>query len=162
MITDKGTLDAIGLSADHVLNRPRYRRAVWDLLAPGGLLVITSCNSTKDELITEFCGASAETSKPESSPAKCEEAARQVPTSQATGPGVASRERAEGGETPSIQGSGHGLGSGGGNSGVEEPVGGGQMAMLWEYVDHVRTYPVFRFGGVEGTRVATVAFRRVG
>jgi hypothetical protein len=29
-----------------------------------------------------------------------------------------------------------------------------------ELVDWVRTYPTFRFGGVEGTRVCTVAFRK--
>ena len=27
-----------------------------------------------------------------------------------------------------------------------------------EYIDHVRTYHTFRFGGVEGSRVSTVAF----
>lgn len=31
---------------------------------------------------------------------------------------------------------------------------------LFEYFDHVRTYPTFRFGGVVGSRVCTVAFRR--
>ena len=30
----------------------------------------------------------------------------------------------------------------------------------FQVVDWVRTYPTFRFGGVEGTRVCTVAFRR--
>lgn len=29
-----------------------------------------------------------------------------------------------------------------------------------QYVDHVRTYPTFRFGGVEGSRVCTAAFIR--
>lgn len=27
-----------------------------------------------------------------------------------------------------------------------------------EYIDHIRTYPTFRFGGIEGSRVSTVAF----
>lgn len=27
-----------------------------------------------------------------------------------------------------------------------------------EYIDHVRTYPTFRFGGSEGSQVCTVAF----
>ena len=31
---------------------------------------------------------------------------------------------------------------------------------IFDYVDHVRTYPKFKFGGVEGTRVCTVAFRK--
>ena len=30
----------------------------------------------------------------------------------------------------------------------------------FQEIDRVRTYPVFRFGGHSGTRVATVAFRR--
>ena len=30
----------------------------------------------------------------------------------------------------------------------------------FELVDWVRTYPTFRFGGVEGTRVCTAAFRK--
>ena len=31
---------------------------------------------------------------------------------------------------------------------------------IFHYIDHVRTYPTFRFGGVDGTRVSTVAFLR--
>ena len=34
-------------------------------------------------------------------------------------------------------------------------------AAVFAEVDRVRTYPVFRFGGHEGTRVATLAFRRL-
>ena len=30
----------------------------------------------------------------------------------------------------------------------------------FQYLDHVRTYPAFMFGGSEGSRVATVAFLR--
>lgn len=30
----------------------------------------------------------------------------------------------------------------------------------FEYVDHIRTYPKFKFGGVEGSKVCTVAFQR--
>ncbi|KAK9798965.1 hypothetical protein WJX73_001319 [Symbiochloris irregularis] len=30
----------------------------------------------------------------------------------------------------------------------------------FEYVDYVRTYPVFQFGGQEGSRVCTVAFKK--
>lgn len=37
------------------------------------------------------------------------------------------------------------------------------MLPPFRYLDHVKSYPTFRFGGVEGTRVATVAFvRRIG
>lgn len=34
----------------------------------------------------------------------------------------------------------------------------GSTEPMLEYIDHVRTYPTFRFGGVEGSRVSTVAF----
>jgi hypothetical protein len=91
LVVDKGTLDAIGLSAGGAAARASYAATCCRVLRPGGLLVITSCNSTADELAAEFGG------RPESS---------------------------------------------------------------FQEVDRVRTYPVFRFGGVEGTRVATVAFRR--
>lgn len=37
--------------------------------------------------------------------------------------------------------------------------GVGQDA-VFEYIDHVRTYPTFMFGGSVGSRVATVAFLR--
>ncbi|EIE20666.1 S-adenosyl-L-methionine-dependent methyltransferase [Coccomyxa subellipsoidea C-169] len=94
VVTDKGTFDAVGLSQDAAANRKLYITAVSSLLKSGGLLVITSCNTTREELTAEFCGSRA---------------------------------------------------------------GGG----IFEYVDHVRTYPMFRFGGVEGSRVCTVAFRRI-
>ena len=32
---------------------------------------------------------------------------------------------------------------------------------MFQYIDHVRTYPKFKFAGVEGTKVCTVAFRRL-
>lgn len=31
---------------------------------------------------------------------------------------------------------------------------------IFSYVDHIRTYPTFMFGGSVGSRVATVAFVR--
>lgn len=34
------------------------------------------------------------------------------------------------------------------------------LQTCFEYVDHVRTYPTFKFGGVEGTHHCTVAFSR--
>jgi hypothetical protein len=30
--------------------------------------------------------------------------------------------------------------------------------LTFKYIDHIRTYPTFRFGGVEGSQVSTVAF----
>uniref|UniRef100_A0A7N0TTM9 Protein-lysine N-methyltransferase n=1 Tax=Kalanchoe fedtschenkoi TaxID=63787 RepID=A0A7N0TTM9_KALFE len=56
LVVDKGTLDAIGLHPDGPLKRIMYWNAVAKLVAPGGILVITSCNSTKDELIQEVEG----------------------------------------------------------------------------------------------------------
>ncbi|KAK7394187.1 hypothetical protein VNO78_14708 [Psophocarpus tetragonolobus] len=53
LVMDKGTLDAIGLHPDGPVKRRIYWDAVSRLLAPGGILVITSCNSTKDELVQE-------------------------------------------------------------------------------------------------------------
>ena len=58
LLTDKGTLDAIGLMADARKTRAQYKRSVVALLKVGGLLVITSCNLSKDELIAELtCGS---------------------------------------------------------------------------------------------------------
>ncbi|KAG2403794.1 hypothetical protein LR48_Vigan549s009300 [Vigna angularis] len=53
LVMDKGTLDAIGLHPDGPVKRMMYWDSVSKLVAPGGILVITSCNSTKDELIQE-------------------------------------------------------------------------------------------------------------
>ena len=75
--------------------RQQYQREAAKLLKPGGLLVITSCNSTQDELVKEFT--------------------------------VAQKDRS---------------------------------ALGFTYLDHVKTYPCFVFGGITGTKVCTVAFRR--
>ncbi|CAJ1842725.1 unnamed protein product [Sphenostylis stenocarpa] len=53
LVMDKGTLDAIGLHPDGPVKRMMYWDSVSRLVAPGGILVITSCNSTKDELVQE-------------------------------------------------------------------------------------------------------------
>ncbi|KAJ4973754.1 hypothetical protein NE237_006928 [Protea cynaroides] len=53
LVMDKGTLDAIGLHPDGPIKRMMYWDSVSRLVAPGGILVITSCNSTKDELVQE-------------------------------------------------------------------------------------------------------------
>ncbi|XP_054787512.1 uncharacterized protein LOC129293527, partial [Prosopis cineraria] len=53
LVLDKGTLDAIGLHPDGPVKRMMYWDSVSKLVAPGGLLVITSCNSTMDELVQE-------------------------------------------------------------------------------------------------------------
>ncbi len=94
VITDKGTLDAIGLMEQPIEQRAKYQKAVSRLLKSSGLLFITQCNSTKDELLEEFTGQQ--------------------------------------------------------NDGLQ-----------WVYVEQVRNYPKFRFGGQEGTKVCTVAFKKL-
>ncbi|XP_055826876.1 uncharacterized protein LOC129895219 [Solanum dulcamara] len=105
LVLDKGTLDAIGLHPDGPIKRIMYWDAVSRIVAPGGLLVITSCNSTKDELVEE------------------------VET-------LNQRRNAVGNQDASTDPS------------------------PFRYLDHVRTYPTFTFGGSVGSRVATVAFMR--
>ncbi|XP_010552021.1 PREDICTED: protein-lysine N-methyltransferase mettl10-like [Tarenaya hassleriana] len=53
LVVDKGTLDAIGLHPDGPIKRIMYWDSVSKLVASGGILVITSCNNTKDELVEE-------------------------------------------------------------------------------------------------------------
>lgn len=68
--------------------------------------IITSCNSTRDELAAEFCGPDRAT----------------------------------------------------------EPCAynwvGGCTHTRWRLVDWIKTYPKFKFGGVEGSKVCTVAFQK--
>ncbi|KAG1368089.1 EEF1A lysine methyltransferase 2 [Cocos nucifera] len=102
VVMDKGTLDAIGLHPDGPVKRIMYWESVSNSVAPGGILVITSCNSTKDELLQEV-----------------ENFNKRRPDQEA-------------GSGPSV----------------------------FRYLDHVRSYPTIMFGGVEGSRVCTVAFLR--
>ncbi|XP_060190985.1 uncharacterized protein LOC132620338 [Lycium barbarum] len=105
LVLDKGTLDAIGLHPDGPIKRIMYWDSVSRIVAPGGLLVITSCNSTKDELVEEV-----ETLNQRRNAVGNQEASTDPPP--------------------------------------------------FRYLDHVRTYPTFTFGGLVGSRVATVAFMR--
>ncbi|OVA14525.1 Methyltransferase domain [Macleaya cordata] len=113
LVMDKGTFDAIGLHPDGHIKRIMYWDSVSKLVAPGGILVITSCNSTKDELVQEVDTFNqrklAASQDPETS--KNQEGCRDSPPS-------------------------------------------------FRYLNHVRSYPTFMFGGSEGSRVATVAFVR--
>lgn len=104
LILDKGTLDAIGLHPEGATRRVMYWETVSKLVAPGGLLVLTSCNHTKEELVQEVENFNQRFSHSE--------------TDQ------------------------------------------GSSCPVFEYLDNIRTYPTIMFGGVEGSRVATVAFRR--
>ncbi|XP_022143402.1 EEF1A lysine methyltransferase 2 [Momordica charantia] len=85
LVVDKGTLDAIGLHPDGPIKRIMYWESVSKLVSPGGILVITSCNSTKDELVQEVenfnqrrVNSSAETESPS-------ETQRELPTFQYLG-----------------------------------------------------------------------------
>ena len=52
---DKGTYDAISLNPDSPqLQRARYRENIAQLLKEHGLLILTSCNWTEEELRTHF------------------------------------------------------------------------------------------------------------
>lgn len=111
LVTDKGTLDAIGLHPDGAAKRVMYWDSVAKLVASRGLLVITSCNNTKDELMQEVENFNQ----------------RWIETMQDP-------------NTPKDQ-----------VISMEPP---------FQYLNHVRTYPTFTFGGSVGSRVATVAFIR--
>ncbi|KAJ6339968.1 hypothetical protein OIU77_007838 [Salix suchowensis] len=112
LVMDKGTLDAVGLHPDGAIKRTMYWESVSKLVALGGILVITSCNNTKDELVQEVENLKQrriDVSLVESESMKGHEASRDPP---------------------------------------------------FRYLNHVRTYPTFMFGGSVGSRVATVAFLR--
>lgn len=52
---DKGTYDAISLHPENPKeNRLKYIKNIHKILLPGGYLILTSCNWTKDELIEHF------------------------------------------------------------------------------------------------------------
>lgn len=106
LVTDKGTLDAIGLHPDGPLKRLMYWESLMNLVAPGGILVITSCNNTKDELLQEVHNFNQR------------------------------------------------------NTVSENLEKGGSEQAVFKYIDHIQTYPTIMFGGVEGSRVSTVAFLR--
>ncbi|XP_031117558.1 EEF1A lysine methyltransferase 2 [Ipomoea triloba] len=115
LVMDKGTLDAIGLHPDGPIKRIMYWDSISKLVAPGGLLVITSCNSTKDELVEEVSAFNL---------------------NQRRNPGSQELEGTQEQETP------------------RDPP-------PFRYLDHVRSYPTFMFGGSVGSRVATVGFIRI-
>ncbi|PPS02733.1 hypothetical protein GOBAR_AA17923 [Gossypium barbadense] len=113
LVMDKGTLDAIGLHPDGPIKRMMYWDSVSKLVAPGGVLVITSCNHTKDELVQEvenFNHRNAGMLPQDPNTIKDRETHRDCPP--------------------------------------------------YQYLNHVRTYPTFMFGGSLGAHVATVAFVR--
>lgn len=64
VVLDKGTFDAISLSEEKDANERRicegYKEKVVPLIKEGGMLLITSCNWTEDELHAWFHGGELE------------------------------------------------------------------------------------------------------
>lgn len=55
VVHDKGTYDAISLNPDNpAAKRQTYVENIHRILLPGGYLVLTSCNWTKEELLQHF------------------------------------------------------------------------------------------------------------
>ncbi|XP_067126870.1 EEF1A lysine methyltransferase 2 [Centruroides vittatus] len=55
VILDKGTYDTISLSPNNAKeNRLKYIRNVYQLLEPEGYFILTSCNWTKEEILSHF------------------------------------------------------------------------------------------------------------
>ncbi|KAK3608101.1 hypothetical protein CHS0354_004757 [Potamilus streckersoni] len=52
---DKGTYDAVSLMPEHCFKgREQYRDTIKSIMEPDGYFIITSCNWTKDQLLTFF------------------------------------------------------------------------------------------------------------
>ena len=161
MITDKGTYDAIGLSDGGLARQRQYIKSVHSMLQPGGLLIITSCNNTLQELIEAF----ASDEHPSGGTEERRNGSRDGPAegshadSQALEASAASNHPGPAPDT---------LPSSNGNlelskTAASEAQPGAKSSLgcpvPWMYVDHVRTYKVYSFGGFEGSRVCTVAFK---
>lgn len=148
----------------------QYISAVHGLLRRGGLFIITSCNNTLDELVAAFTPTSCESAAsstaqdcesqpmrgvlPSSAVASEPSGACSVPRNGPNGAVQTSGQfssHAEGGE-----GLQHGLG---GQKGEADAMSPTESTRQWVHVDHVRTYKVYSFGGFQGSRVCTVAFK---
>jgi len=142
LVVDKGTLDAVGLHPTRKeLHRRLYLATIRRVLVAGGLFVITSCNSTREEISAEVCAEAAAglSGKPK---------------------GTTGEEGAEGVETEGTTTDGDAEGDGEESLAAEyEALEASWPAGVFEVVDWVKTHPSFEFGGVTGSKVATVAFR---
>lgn len=121
--------------------------------------VLTSCNSTKEELVEEFCAATCTAPSEDGvhafTVASAATMLEGVDLAAASAAGVSCP------STDSNAGVGHEHSSESeGNGG--QPAGALFEASLpaFKLIDWVRTYPTFRYGGIEGTRVCTVVFCR--
>ena len=163
VVTDKGTFDAIGLSEDGQSKQTLYIRCVHSLLQPGGLLIMTSCNSTLQELVSCFT-APSEVAETASDAVTVDVEARSASLPSSLGVSRACTVPASSGH----EGRGKvatelerkGCADASGMSSACRAELHPYQRLTWVYVDHVRTYRVFSFGGYEGSKVCTVAFRR--
>jgi len=170
VITDKGTFDAIGLSEGGRAHQAQYIKSVHRLLQPGGLLIITSCNNALDELLQAFTSG-RHSLENGSTPQNGKKMVRTgEPSTDSVAPGPhAVRSPAESAPDSLAQSSAGPRLSGKDITGVQGKQDASEAehdhskctdgAARWEYVDHVRTYKVYCFGGFEGTKVCTVAFK---
>ena len=161
VITDKGTFDAIGLSEGGPAQQARYISSVHSLLQSGGLFIITSCNNTLQELRQAFTSGnhlSGDTLK------------HQIGSRHAPTDGPRTDSQAQGsitpcshpGAAPDTLASRNGQSANGEAEASEthfDASSSHECPPRWVYVDHVRTYRVYSFGGFEGSRVCTVAFK---
>ena len=122
------------------------------------LQVLTSCNSTKEELVEQFCHAAVRTAPAEDDVSAVTSAAEKLDGIHLSSTPAASTNCLS-------TDSNSGIVNDHNNarktcSGVRDVAHSEASLQAFELVDWVRTYPTFRFGGIEGTRVCTVAFRR--
>lgn len=142
--TDKGTLDAVGLSAGGAAARRAYLLGVARCLRKdGGLLIVTSVNSTLEELRAEVKGLREEGEEGEEEEKEMEE-----------------KSEAEESAATAAAAAGGGDGERGAKTEKKSSSSSSSRPPLFDYLDHVKTYPVYSFGGRTGARVATVAFRK--
>lgn len=125
-------MDAVGLSSDALEKRRQYRASAWSRLKSRGLLIITSCNSTPQEL----------------------QASYQLHLFNDPSPGLVWGRDWQVTNTESSTFSAQGLA-------VQEEFCRVSDTYKFQYVSKVGSYPVFRFGGHEGTKVCTLAFETV-
>ena len=54
VVVDKGTFDAISLNEDAKSQKKTYVKNMATLLSDNGLLILTSCNWTEEEILAQF------------------------------------------------------------------------------------------------------------
>lgn len=113
--------------------------------------VLTSCNSTKEELVEEFCGVTATRPADGVGTSSTADLLARVDIGAASGASI-SCQCSDSKNVTATQTEGESAQGTTASKATLPP---------FELVDWVKTYPTFRFGGFEGTRVCTVAFCRL-